>query len=71
MWTKENRARYDRSHLRYESDLTDEEWALVAPLIPPAKHGGARRTVDEREIVNGLMYILSVRPKAPLAISMT
>jgi transposase len=59
MWTKENRARYDRSKLRYESDLTDDEWALVAPLIPPAKHGGAHRTVDEREIVNGLMYILS------------
>jgi len=59
MWTKENRARYDRSHLRYESDRTDEEWALVAPLIPLAKHGGARRTVDLREIVNGLMYILS------------
>jgi len=59
MWTKESRARYDRSHLRYESDLTDEEWALVAPLIPLAKHGGARRTVDLREIVNGLMYILS------------
>jgi transposase len=58
MWTKENRARYDRSKLRYESDLTDDEWALVAPLIPPAKHGGAHRTVDEREIVNGLMYIL-------------
>ena len=59
MWTKENRGRYDRSHLRYESDLTNEEWALVAPLIPPAKHGGAKRTVDLREIVNGLMYILS------------
>jgi len=59
MWTKENRARYDRSHLRYESDLTDAEWGLVAPLIPPAKHGGAQRTVDVREIVNGLMYILS------------
>jgi transposase len=59
MWTKENRVRYDRSHLRYESDLTDAEWGLVAPLIPPAKHGGAKRTVDEREIVNGLMYILS------------
>jgi transposase len=59
MWTKESRARYDRSKLRYESDLTDDEWALVAPLIPPAKHGGAYRTVDEREIVNGLMYILS------------
>jgi transposase len=59
MWTKENRSRYDRSQLRYESDLTGAEWALVAPLIPPAKHGGAHRTVDEREIVNGLMYILS------------
>jgi transposase len=59
MWTKENRGRYDRSQLRYESDLTDEEWARVAPLIPPAKHGGARRTVDLREVVNGLMYILS------------
>ena len=59
MWTKETRARYDRSYLRYESDLTDEEWALVAPLIPPAKHGGARRTVDLREVVSGLMYILS------------
>jgi transposase len=59
MWTKENRPLYDRSHLRYESDLTDAEWALVAPLIPPAKHGGAHRTVDVREVLNGLMYILS------------
>ena len=40
MWTAENRGRYDRSKLRYPSDLTDEEWALVAPLIPPAKRGG-------------------------------
>ena len=33
MWTKENRGRYDRSRLRYPGDLTDEEWALVEPLI--------------------------------------
>src|SRR5271156_3206261 len=59
MWTKENRARYDRSRLRYPSDLTDEEWALVEPHIPPAKRGGKKRTVKLREIVNGLMYILS------------
>jgi transposase len=59
MWTHENRGRYDRSKLRYPSDLTDEEWALIAPLIPPAKRGGNKRTVNEREIVNGLMYILS------------
>lgn len=59
MWTTQNRGRYDRSKLRYPSDLTDDEWALVAPLIPPAKRGGNKRTVDVREVVNGLMYILS------------
>jgi hypothetical protein len=45
MWTTNNRARYDRSFLRYPSDLTDDEWALVEPLIPPAKRGGDKRTV--------------------------
>jgi transposase len=59
MWTSENRARYDRSKLRYPSDLTGDEWALVAPLIPPARPGGNKRTVDVREVVNGLMYVLS------------
>jgi transposase len=59
MWTNENRARYDRSHLRYPSDLSDDEWKLVEPLIPPGKRGGDKRTVIMREVVNGLMYILS------------
>ncbi len=59
MWTAENRKRYDRSKLRYPSDLSDEEWALVGPLIPPAKLGGAKRTVIVREVMNGIMYILS------------
>ena len=59
MWTNENRGRYDRSKLRYPSDLTDEEWALSEPLIPPGKRGGNRRTVNVREVVNGLMYVLS------------
>ncbi len=59
MWTSKNRARYDRSKLRYPSDLTDEEWGLVEPLIPPGKTGGGKRTVIMREVVNGLMYILS------------
>ena len=59
MWTPENRPKYDRSRLRYPSDLTDEEWAIVAPLIPPAKRGGNKRTIDERAVVNGVMYILS------------
>jgi transposase len=59
MWTHENRGRYDRGKLRYPSDLTDDEWAHVAPLIPDAKRGGNKRTVDLREVVNGLLYVLS------------
>ena len=59
MWTNENRGRYDRSKLRYPSDLTDEEWLIIGPLIPPAKRGGNKRTVVVREVVSGLMYILS------------
>ena len=59
MWTDRNRTRYDRSKLRYPSDLTDEEWQLIEPLIPPGKPGGGKRTVNMREVVNGLMYLLS------------
>lgn len=59
MWTTENRPRYNRDTQRYPSDLTDEEWAHVAPLIPPAKHGGRKRQVEERAVVNGIMYVLS------------
>ena len=59
MWTAVNRARYDRSKLRYPSDLTDAEWELVSPLIPKAKRGGDKRTVNLREVVNGMLYVLS------------
>jgi transposase len=59
MWTNENRARYDRSRLRYPSDLTEAEWGLIGPLIPPAKRGGGKRRVNIREVINGLMYVLS------------
>src|SRR5919107_1500605 len=59
MWGVEKRRRYDRSGLRYPSDLTDEEWSLIAPQIPPAKRGGNKRTVNVREVVNAVMYLLS------------
>jgi transposase len=59
MWTSANRAKYNRDTLRYPSDLTDTEWALVEPLIPLAKHGGRDREVDVREVVNGIMFVLS------------
>jgi len=59
MWTHENRSKYNRDHLRYPSDLTDDEWAHVEPCIPPAKSGGGKRRTDMRAVMNGVMYILS------------
>jgi transposase len=59
MWTIKNRPRYMRDKQRYPSDLTDEEWALVQPLTPPAKRGGGRREVVVREVIDGIMYVLS------------
>ena len=53
MWTPEHRLAARRVGQRYDSDLTDEEWALVEPLIPPAKRGGGKRTV-----LNGIFYVL-------------
>ena len=58
MWTPERRRAADRTGLRYPSDLTDAEWAIVEPMIPPAKSGGRRRTVNVREMLNGIFYIL-------------
>lgn len=59
MWTTENRARYDRRGLRYPSDLTDEEWAVISPLFPPTRRGGNKRTVDIRSVVTGVMCVLN------------
>jgi transposase len=59
MWTPEHRAAADRRGLRYPSDLTDAEWAIVAPLIPPAKRGGRPRSVNIREVLNAIFYVLS------------
>jgi len=55
MWTKENRARYNRDQLRYPSDMTEEEWGQLAALIPPARRGGCQRTGNIREVLNGLL----------------
>ena len=63
MWTTKNGPRYDRDKLRYPSDLTDEEWSLIEPLIPPAKRGGRRREVVMPQVVNGVMYALSTRTR--------
>jgi len=59
MWTPDHRCAADRRGVRYPSDLTDAEWALVAPLIPPAKRGGRPRDVNVREVLNAVFYVLS------------
>ena len=59
MWTEEHRLVAARKGLRYPSDLTDGEWALIEPMIPPAKRGGRRREVDVREVLNAIFYVLS------------
>ena len=59
MWTTENRAGYNRDTLRYPSDMTEEEWAEIVSLIPPARRGGRKRSVNIREVFNGLLYVLS------------
>ena len=43
---------------RYPTDLTDTEWAILEPLIPPEKPGGRPRSVDMREIMNAISYVL-------------
>ena len=59
MWTTEQRQAHERRGLRYPSDLTDAEWALVEPFIPPARRGGRKRTVDVREVLDGILYVLA------------
>ena len=43
---------------RYPSDMTDDEWATLEPLIPAAKPGGRHRCANMREVVNGICYVL-------------
>jgi transposase len=52
MWTSEHRRAADRHGVRYPSDLSDGEWALIEPMIPPARHGGRKRSINVREVLN-------------------
>ena len=58
-WTDITREQHKRAGLRYPGDLTDAEWALIAPLFPPARSGGRPRTTDLREVVNAILYLAS------------
>jgi putative transposase len=58
-WTETTRPQYERDCSRYASDMTDAEWALIAPHLPPAKDLGRPRKTDLREVVNALLYMAS------------
>lgn len=56
-WTETTRPDYDRRGLRYASDCTDEEWALVAPFMPPRARVGRPRKTNMRAVWNAIQYI--------------
>ena len=58
MWKPEHRRAAERSGLRYPSDLSDAEWAIVEPMVPPARRGGRKRSVNVREVLKGIFYVL-------------
>lgn len=58
-WTETTRIKYRRNGLRYASDLTDAEWALIARQMPSRHRLGRPREVDLREVVQAIFYILS------------
>ena len=70
MWGETTRKQYERQGARSACELTEGEWALIAPLVPAAKQIGRPRTTVLRAVINALFYLLStgcrlrMRPKA-------
>ena len=58
-WNEATRRQYKRPTIRYESDLTDEEWSLLEPLLPGPASTGRPRTTDLREVLNAIQYLAS------------
>lgn len=58
-WTEITRVQYRREHLRYASDMTDREWAVIAPFLPAPSRLGRPRRWDLRTIVDGIFYVLA------------
>jgi transposase len=58
MWTPNTRSLHDRDALRYPSDLTDAEWALLAPFLPPPSRTGRHRAWQMRELINAIFFVL-------------
>jgi len=56
-WTDITRSEHGQIFSRYPSDLTDEEWAVAAPFVPPSRPGGRPRTTDMRAVLNAILYM--------------
>lgn len=56
-WDDTARREYERRSARYASDVTDREWALIAPFLPPPRPVGRPRTANLREVVNAIFYM--------------
>ncbi|HWO84446.1 MAG TPA: transposase, partial [Solirubrobacterales bacterium] len=58
-WSDTARVEHRRDAERHPSDLIDREWALISPLLPPARRGGRPRTTDLRSVVDAILYMAS------------
>ena len=58
MWTPATRAQHSREGLRYQTDLTDAEWAVIAPHLPGERDTGRPRSWPMRAIINGIFYVM-------------
>lgn len=59
MWKPVHGLAAERRGFRYPSDMSDAEWMLVAPFIPPARRGGRRRSFDVRAVLDAIFYVLA------------
>src|ERR1700740_3553591 len=57
MWTEITRQKYVREEQRYASDLTDAEWGLIEPHMPPAKRLGRPRDTELRSVLDAILYM--------------
>lgn len=58
MWTLPTREQHNRKVLRYQTDLTDAEWAVIEPHLPAPLATGRPRVWPMREIVNAIFYVM-------------
>ena len=57
MWTEITRPKYERTGQRYASDLTDGEWAVIAPFMPARRRLGRPRETDLRAVLDAILYM--------------